>query len=62
MARNDGRATPPCLPMNDNGAPMNPAEVDAALTRIAKAIGRHIAREHIRMHRASNDNRRADRP
>ncbi|WP_276327382.1 hypothetical protein [Sphingopyxis granuli] len=32
------------------------AEVDAALTRIAEAIGRHIAREHIRALCAANDN------
>lgn len=38
---------------NDN----EPAEsVDAALTRIAEAIGRHIARAHIRARDAANDN------
>lgn len=39
---------------NDNG--IDPAAVDAALTRIAQAIGRHIAREHIRARTAANDN------
>ena len=40
---------------NDNGI-VDPAAVDAALTRIAEAIGRHIAREHIRARKAANDN------
>lgn len=40
---------------NDNGV-VDPAAVDAALTRIAEAIGRHIAREHIRARKAANDN------
>jgi hypothetical protein len=31
-------------------------DVDAALTRIAEAIGRHIARQHIRERKAANDN------
>jgi hypothetical protein len=31
-------------------------DVDAALTRIAEAIGRHIARQHIRACKAANDN------
>jgi len=40
---------------NDNGPVLRAAKVDAALTRIAEAIGRHIAREHIRL-QAANDN------
>ncbi|WOF43870.1 hypothetical protein KNJ79_02635 [Sphingopyxis indica] len=40
---------------NDNGV-VDPAAADAALTRIAEAIGRHIAREHIRARKAANDN------
>jgi hypothetical protein len=40
---------------NDNDL-ADPAAVDAALTRIAEAIGRHIAREHIRFLDAANDN------
>ncbi|WP_164499276.1 hypothetical protein [Sphingopyxis witflariensis] len=39
---------------NDN--PLDPAAVEAALTRVAEAIGRHIAREHIRARKAANDN------
>ncbi|MBA4750879.1 MAG: hypothetical protein H2055_01445 [Sphingopyxis sp.] len=39
---------------NDNS--LDPAAVDAALTRVAEAIGRHIAREHIRARKAANDN------
>ncbi|MFD0850611.1 hypothetical protein [Sphingosinicella xenopeptidilytica] len=41
---------------NDNAAALDPAGVDTALTRIAEAIGRHIAREHIRARKAANDN------
>jgi len=41
---------------NDNPASPDPVAVDAALTRIAEAIGRHIAREHIHIRSAANDN------
>lgn len=43
-------------PANDNAPVLRSAKVDAALTRIAEAIGRHIAREHIRARKAANDN------
>lgn len=43
-------------PANDNAPALHTAQVDAALTRIAEAIGRHIAREHIRARKAANDN------
>ncbi len=42
--------------VNDNDAICDPIAIDAALTRIAEAIGRHIAREHIRGRKAANDN------
>lgn len=42
------------LAANDND--IAPEAVDAALTRVAQAIGRHIAREHIQMRKAANDN------
>jgi hypothetical protein len=41
------RAPGPLIPANDAAAEAA-ARVDAALTRIAEAIGRHIAREHMR--------------
>ena len=43
---------------NDNDLDNCPPalNVDAALTRIAEAIGRHIARGHIRARKAVNDN------
>jgi hypothetical protein len=43
---------------NDNDPVSEPPDIDvkAALTHIAEAIGRHIAREHIRALRAANDN------
>lgn len=47
---------------NDTGPGDAPASVDAALTRIAEAIGRHIAREHIRARDAANDNAAAENP
>ena len=41
---------------NDNGTAADPVQVDAALTRIAEAIGHQIARRHIRAPKAANDN------
>lgn len=43
-------------PANDNAPVLRATQVDAALTRIAEAIGRHIAREHIQARKAANDN------
>jgi len=43
---------------NDNDTAPDPVAIDVALTRIAEAIGRHIAREHIRARKAANDNDR----
>lgn len=43
-------------PANDNASVLRTAAVDAALTRLAEAIGRQIAREHVRELRAANDN------
>ena len=43
-------------PANDNAPVLPAAQVEVALTRIAEAVGRHIAREHIRARKASNDN------
>ena len=54
MPEDDAPRVRPVTAANDNGATSDP--VDAALTRIAEAIGRHIAREHIRELRAANDN------
>lgn len=52
------------LPANDNGLEQEAVEeVERHLDTIARAIGRHIAREHIRdwerdrRKRAANDNR-----
>ena len=41
---------------NDNEQGLGRAEVDAALNRVAEAIGRHIAREQIRARLPANDN------
>jgi len=54
MPEDDAPRVRPVTAANDNGATSDP--VDAALTRIAEAIGRHIAREHIRARDAANDN------
>ena len=54
MKKDEAQRSGPLTAANDNG--IDPAAVDAALTRIAQAIGRHIAREHIRARYAANDN------
>lgn len=56
MQEGDARPEPGCVAANDNEPVLRAAQVDAALTRIARAIGRHIAREHIRAREAANDN------
>lgn len=56
MARDDDQRDRPPGAANDNAGLVRGAEADAALTRIAEAIGRHIAREHIRKRREANDN------
>ena len=59
MEKGDDAARPGRLhAANDNGPVSEPpdVDVDAALTRIAQAIGRHIARQHVRARRAANDN------
>ena len=45
---------------NDNDAPLSP-EADAALTVIARAIGRQLAREAMRAMQAANDNEPKER-
>lgn len=50
--------------VNDNNAPngsprpdvLRDSKVEAALTQIAQAIGRHLARDALRGMRADNDN------
>lgn len=54
MKTDETRHSRPLTAENDNS--LDPAAVDAALTRVAEAIGRHIAREHIRERKASNEN------
>ncbi|ETI63962.1 hypothetical protein C100_10000 [Sphingobium sp. C100] len=59
MEKGDNAAPPNRLiAANDNGPVTEPPSVDmdAALIRIAEAIGRHIARQHIRACNAANDN------
>tara|TARA_R110000850_G_C9889648_1_gene458718 strand:- start:556 stop:735 length:180 start_codon:yes stop_codon:yes gene_type:complete len=56
MKKDEAPRSRPLTAANDNSAPLPPAAVDAALTRIADAIGRHIAREHVRGRKAANDN------
>lgn len=43
------------VPANDNHAPLSP-EAEAALTLVARAIGRQLAREAMRAAQAANDN------
>ena len=56
MHEDDAQSERRIVPANDNAPVLRAADADAALTRIAEAIGRHIAREHIRARRAANDN------
>lgn len=56
MQEGDARPAPGCIAANDNEPVLRAEQVDAALTRVARAIGRHIAREHIRTRNAANDN------
>ena len=56
MKKGEAPRSRPLTAANDNPAALAPAAVDAALTRIAEAIGRHIAREHIDARKAANDN------
>lgn len=49
----------PLIPANDNGgeaAPPPSARLDDALKRIARLIGRQIAREAFEARQAANDN------
>jgi len=55
VAKDDARPRRRRQAANDNGL-ADTVAADAALTRIAEAIGRHIAREHIRARDAANDN------
>src|SRR3546814_19423866 len=52
-ADDDARCGQRCVAANDNEPVLRAAKVDAALTRLAEAIGRQIAREHIRADRKS---------
>lgn len=56
MHEDDAQSEGAVVPANDNAPALRTAAVDAALTRLAEAIGRHIAREHIHARRAANDN------
>jgi hypothetical protein len=42
---------------NDNGHRTTEANIDAAVSRIARLIGRQMAREEFERHRAANDNK-----
>ncbi len=56
MHEDDAQPERSIVPANDNAPVLRTAAVDAALTRLAEAIGRQIAREHIRELRAANEN------
>lgn len=56
MPKDDAKSAQRGCVANDNGQGVDTDAVDAALTRIAEAIGRHIAREHIHAREAANDN------
>ncbi len=48
------RAPVPRAAANDNGGPE--ARIDAAVMRLARLLGRQIAREQFRQQEAANDN------
>ena len=56
MKKDEAPRSRPLTAAKDNSSALDPAAVEAALTRIAEAIGRHIAREHIDARKAANDN------
>ncbi|WP_374526517.1 hypothetical protein [Sphingopyxis sp.] len=56
MKKDETPRSRPVTPANDNEIAPDPIAIDAALSRIAEVIGRHIAREHIRATKAANDN------
>ena len=56
MNKDEAPRSRPVTAANDNDRISDPVAVDAALIRIAKAIGRHNAREQVRARKAANDN------
>ncbi len=57
MERDDAPAPQPLAGANDNlRPPISSAQVDAALRRIARLIGRQMAREAFEARKAANDN------
>ena len=59
----DDLPEPPIKAANDNGNGTETASaLDPRILAIARAIGRQIAREQMRMLRADNDNDRKDEP
>lgn len=59
MKKDEAPGSRPVMAANDNDIVSGPIAIDAALIRIAEAIGRHIAREHIQARKAANDNEAA---
>ncbi|WP_454887390.1 hypothetical protein [Sphingomonas oryzagri] len=57
MEKDKSPAPPPLVGANDNLRPPIPSsQVDAALKRIARLIGRQMAREAFESQSAANDN------
>jgi len=57
MERDEAPPPRPLTAANDNDTPsICTAKVDAALTRVARLIGRQIAREGFGVQHAANDN------
>ncbi|HJS10007.1 hypothetical protein [Sphingopyxis sp.] len=56
MKKDEARGSRLVTAANDNDIVSDPVVIDAALIRIAEAIGRHIAREHVNARKAANDN------
>jgi hypothetical protein len=57
MAKDDNHPPAPSAAANDNDAPpFDPPKFDIAIVRIARLIGRQMAREAFQASHAANDN------
>jgi hypothetical protein len=58
----DDEPTGGLIPAANDNAAARSTGMDPRILEIARAIGRHIAREHMRLQHANNDNDRKKKP
>ena len=58
----DNEPTGGLIPAANDNAAARTTGMDPRILEIARAIGRHIARDHMRLRQAHNDNDRRDEP